>query len=123
VLAESRMLKSGGAAGVATIGTASVEVAQQLLAEPQGAILLVPDLDTMRWHFIAKSCSPESRWRSTCGSTTGGGAAVIAGSSVRVASSSPWARAAGGEQHRTAPRSSSSGLYRFSDGGDGVGPP
>ena len=54
VLAESRTLKSGGAAGVATIGAAGVEVAQQVLAETQGAVLpLVPYLDTLRWVFIA----------------------------------------------------------------------
>jgi zinc D-Ala-D-Ala carboxypeptidase len=54
VLAESRTLKGGGAAGVATIGAAGVEVAQEALAETQGAILpLVPYLDTLRWVFIA----------------------------------------------------------------------
>ena len=54
VLAESRTLKGGGAAGVATIGAAGVEVAQEVLAETQGAILpLVPYLDTLRWLFIA----------------------------------------------------------------------
>ena len=36
VLAESRTLKGGGAAGVATVGAAGVEVAQQVLAETQG---------------------------------------------------------------------------------------
>ena len=47
VLAESRTLKGGGAAGVATVGAAGVEVAQQVLAETQGAVLpLVPYLDT-----------------------------------------------------------------------------
>ena len=54
VLAESRTLKGGGAAGAATIGAAGVEVARELLAETQGAILpLVPYLDTLRWLFIA----------------------------------------------------------------------
>jgi zinc D-Ala-D-Ala carboxypeptidase len=54
VLAESRTLKGGGAAGVATVGAASVEVAQDVLAETQSAILpLVPYLDTLRWVFIA----------------------------------------------------------------------
>jgi zinc D-Ala-D-Ala carboxypeptidase len=54
VLAESRTLKGGGAAGVATVGAAGVEVAQQVLAETQGAVLpLVPYLDTLRWLFIA----------------------------------------------------------------------
>jgi hypothetical protein len=54
VLAESRTMKGGGAAGVATLGVAGVEVAQSVLAETQTAILpLVPYLDTLRWVFIA----------------------------------------------------------------------
>ena len=54
VLADSRNLKGGGAAGVATVGAVGVEVAQQVLAETQGAMLpLVPYLDTLRWVFIA----------------------------------------------------------------------
>lgn len=54
VLAESRSLKGGGAAGIATVGAAGVEVAQEILAETQSAILpLVPYLDTLRWVFIA----------------------------------------------------------------------
>ena len=54
VLADSRTLRGAGAAGVATVGAAGVEVAQQVLAEAQGAILpLVPYLDTLRWVFIA----------------------------------------------------------------------
>ncbi|KZD03066.1 YcbK family protein [Oceanibaculum pacificum] len=54
VLAESRTMKGGGAAGVATLGAAGVEVAQNVLAETQTAILpLVPYLDTLRWVFIA----------------------------------------------------------------------
>ena len=54
MLAESRTLKGGGAAGVATVGAAGVELAQEALAEAQGAILpLVPYLDTLRWLFIA----------------------------------------------------------------------
>ena len=54
MLAESRTLKGGGAAGVATIGAAGVEVAQEVLAETQGAILpLVPYLDALRWAFVA----------------------------------------------------------------------
>jgi hypothetical protein len=53
VLADSRTMKGGGAAGVATLGAAGVEVAQQVLAETQSAILqLVPYLDTLRWVFI-----------------------------------------------------------------------
>jgi hypothetical protein len=53
-LAQSRTMKAGGAAGVATLGAAGVEVAQQVLAETQTAILpLVPYLDTLRWVFIA----------------------------------------------------------------------
>ncbi|RBI69034.1 peptidase M15 [Roseovarius sp. TE539] len=54
VLAESRTLKGTGAAGVATAGAGGVEVAQEVLAEAQGAVLpLVPYLDTLRWVFIA----------------------------------------------------------------------
>ncbi|MCE8547561.1 DUF882 domain-containing protein [Ruegeria pomeroyi] len=53
-LAESRTMKGGGAAGVATLGAAGVEVAQDVLAETQSAILpLVPYLDALRWVFIA----------------------------------------------------------------------
>lgn len=53
-LAESRTLKGGGAAGVATLGAAGVEVAREVLAEAQGVIQpLVPYLDTLRWLLIA----------------------------------------------------------------------
>jgi hypothetical protein len=54
VLADSRTMKGGGTAGVATLGSAGVEVAQKVLAETQSAVLpLVPNLDTLRWVFIA----------------------------------------------------------------------
>lgn len=54
VLAESRTMRGGGAAGAATLGAAGVEVAQSVLTETQSAILpLVPYLDTLRWVFIA----------------------------------------------------------------------
>lgn len=54
VLAESRTMKGGGATGVATLGAAGVEVAQEVLSETQSAILpLVPYLDSLRWAFIA----------------------------------------------------------------------
>jgi len=54
VLADSRTLRGGGAAGIATVGAASVEVAQDVLAETQSAILpLVHYLDTLRWVLIA----------------------------------------------------------------------
>ena len=47
-------MKGGGAAGVATLGAAGVEVAQEVLAETETAILpLVPYLDALRWVFIA----------------------------------------------------------------------
>ena len=53
-IAQSRTLKGTGAAGVATVGAAGVEVAQEVLAEAQGAVLpLVPYLDALRWLFIA----------------------------------------------------------------------
>ena len=39
---------------MAALGAAGVEVAQEVLAETQSAILaLVPYLDTLRWVFIA----------------------------------------------------------------------
>ncbi|MBN8291863.1 DUF882 domain-containing protein [Rhodobacter sp. NTK016B] len=54
VLADSRTLRGGGAAGVATVGAAGVEVVQEVLAEAQSSIQpLVPYLDTLRWLFIA----------------------------------------------------------------------
>ena len=54
MLAESRTIKGGGAAGVATLGAAGVEGAQSVLTETQTAVLpLVPHLDTLRWVFIA----------------------------------------------------------------------
>ena len=53
VLAQSRTMKGSGAAGVATLGAAGVEVAQDVLAETQSTVLpLVPYLDTLRWVFI-----------------------------------------------------------------------
>ena len=54
VLAESRTLRGTGAAGVATVGAAGVEVAQEVLSEAQDAVMpLIPYLDTLRWLFIA----------------------------------------------------------------------
>ena len=54
VLADSRTLKGGGAAGAATVGAAGVEVLQDVLAETQSTILpLVPYLDTLRWVLLA----------------------------------------------------------------------
>jgi len=42
-------MQGGAAAGVATLGAAGVKVAQDILAETQGAILpLVPYLDSKR---------------------------------------------------------------------------
>ena len=53
-LAQSRTMKGGGTAGVATIGAAGIEVLQDSLAEAQGSVrALVPYLDTFRWLFIA----------------------------------------------------------------------
>ena len=53
VLAESTTLKGAGAAVVAALGTAGVDVSQKVLAETQGAVLpLVPYLDALRWIFI-----------------------------------------------------------------------
>lgn len=54
VLAQSRTMKGGGAAGLATLGAAGVEVVQEVFTETQSAVLpLVPYLDTLRWVFIA----------------------------------------------------------------------
>ena len=54
VLAKSRTLKGTGAAGAATVGAAGVEIARDVLAEAQGAVLpLMAHLDTLRWVFIA----------------------------------------------------------------------
>ena len=53
-IAHSRTLKGTGAAGVATVGAAGVEIAQEVLLEAQGAVLpLLPYLDVLRWVFIA----------------------------------------------------------------------
>ncbi len=47
-------MKGCGAAGVATLGAAGIEVAQCVPAETQSAILpVVPYLDTLRSVFIA----------------------------------------------------------------------
>jgi len=54
VLSESRTMKGGGAAGVATLGAAGVEVVQQAVTDTQSAIQpLIPYLDSLRWVFIA----------------------------------------------------------------------
>lgn len=72
-LADSRTMKGGGAAGVATLGAAGVEVAQGVLAETQTAILpLVPYLDTCAG-CSSPWLSAGSQSRSTPGSTTGSG--------------------------------------------------
>jgi zinc D-Ala-D-Ala carboxypeptidase len=54
VLMQSRTLQGSGAAGVATLGAAGVEIEQEAISEAQGAVLpLVPHVDTLRWVFIA----------------------------------------------------------------------
>lgn len=54
ILADSRTLKGGDAAGIAMVGAAGVKVAQNVLEETRSAILLlVPYLNTLRWVFIA----------------------------------------------------------------------
>ena len=94
VLAQSRTMKGGGAAGVATLGAAGVEVAQQVLTETQTAILpLVPYLDGLRWVFIVVALGGIAvtiyarldDWRR--------GAAMIATLLGGIATS-PWMRAA-----------------------------
>ncbi len=53
-LTESRTMKGGGAAGVATVGAAGVEVVQQAMADTQSVLQpLIPYLDTLRWLCIA----------------------------------------------------------------------
>ena len=52
-LSESRTLRGAGVAGAATVGVAGIEVARQVLAEAQGAVLpLVAHLDGLRWVFL-----------------------------------------------------------------------
>ena len=75
VLSGSRTLRGSGAAGIATVGAAGVEVAQQVFAETQGAVLpLVPYLA----RFAGCSLRPPRRYRrrdlcpnSTVGSRAG----------------------------------------------------
>jgi hypothetical protein len=51
-------MKGSGAAGVATLGVADAEVAQQVLAETQTATLqLVSHLDTLRLALIVMALS------------------------------------------------------------------
>ena len=71
VLSESRTLKGGGAAGVATVGAAGVEVAQQVLAETQGAVLPLVPYSTPCGGCLSRWRSAASRWRSMPGSTIG----------------------------------------------------
>lgn len=53
-LAQSRTMKGSGAAGVATVGAAGVEMIRDAAAETQAAVQpLIPYLDTLRWLFIA----------------------------------------------------------------------
>lgn len=53
-LAESRTIKGGGVAGIATVGAAGVDVMQEARAETREAFLpLVPYLDSLRWAVIA----------------------------------------------------------------------
>ncbi|MGM0583795.1 MAG: D-Ala-D-Ala carboxypeptidase family metallohydrolase [Pseudomonadota bacterium] len=52
-LSRSRTMKGGGAAGVATLGAAGVEVVQEAVAETQAALQpLVPYLDALRWILV-----------------------------------------------------------------------
>lgn len=57
VLADSRTMKGGGAAGVATLGAAGVEMAQNALAETQSAVLPLV-------HTSIRSAGCSSPWRS-----------------------------------------------------------
>lgn len=93
VLAQSRTMKGGGVASVATLGAAGIEVAHELLAETQSAVLpLLPYIDTLRWVFIAVALGGIAvtiyarldDWRR---------AAMIA-TSLGGMAASPWMRAA-----------------------------
>ena len=54
VLADSRALKGGGAAGIATVGAAGVEVAKDTIIKTLSSILpLAPYLNTLPRMFIA----------------------------------------------------------------------
>lgn len=54
VLAQSRTMKGGGVAGVATLGASGIEVVQQAAADTQSVLQpLIPYLDILRWLFIA----------------------------------------------------------------------
>jgi hypothetical protein len=59
VLAQSCTMKGGGAAGIATLGAAGVEVAQEILAKTQSAVLplvpiSIPSAGSLsRWHSPA----------------------------------------------------------------------
>ncbi|OUS03953.1 peptidase M15 [Rhodobacterales bacterium 52_120_T64] len=53
-LTDSRTMKGSGAAGVATMGAAGVEVLQDALTDTQSTIQpLIPYLDTLHWVLIA----------------------------------------------------------------------
>ncbi|MDP5308426.1 YcbK family protein [Paracoccus spongiarum] len=53
-LTDSRTMKGSGAAGLATVGAAGIEFAQDTLSDAQSAMQpLIPYLDTLRWAFIA----------------------------------------------------------------------
>ncbi|MDB6181657.1 YcbK family protein [Paracoccus fistulariae] len=52
-LADSRTMKGSGAAGLATVGAAGIEIAEDTLGDAQSAIQpMIPHLDTLRWAFI-----------------------------------------------------------------------
>ena len=47
-------MKGSGAAGIATVGAAGIEIAQDTRSDAQSAIQpLIPWLGTLRWAFIA----------------------------------------------------------------------
>ncbi|MGR3271703.1 YcbK family protein [Thalassococcus profundi] len=72
-LAKSRTMKGSGAAGVATVGAAGVEMIRDAATKTQAAVQpLIPYLDTLRWLFIAAALAG-SRLRSTPAGTTGSG--------------------------------------------------
>jgi hypothetical protein len=87
-------MKGGGAAGVATLGAAGVEVALSVLTETQTAVLqLAPYLDTLRWVFIAVALEGH-RSDDLCPLRRLAPGATVIGTLLGRIVTSPWMRAA-----------------------------
>ncbi len=94
-LADSRTMKGGGTAGVATLGAAGVEVAQQVLTETQTAILpLVPYVSRYAPLGVHRRRARQHRGHDLYSARRlEAGAAVIRGFVASLAGSA-WARTA-----------------------------